>query len=692
MTVRDHWQELWEMGLGPAAFRVGWELRSRLPVVTPHVKVPRVADDGQAWTTRLPFEDPAVVADAMRDRVPKANLDALHDVAQQATRGKILCFGHSVGNYGDPIDWFLDPTTGVRWSETARGATSLSSGPNAGDVKLVWELTRFPHAYHLARAAAFHPESAEGFACALTAQVEAFAASSEPGCGVHWSSGQEIAIRMLACTFALDTLLARSAEAGRAARRVSAMLVASAAHIEASLDYARRAVNNNHLISEALGLYLAGVLLPQVEGARRWRTLGRTILDQEARRQFYPDGAYLNLSHNYHRNVLQLLVAASLIARAGGDGPCASWLSAMDRSLEFLLMHQNPADGRLPNFGPNDGSNPMPLATTDFSDFRPMLQTLAALVRGERLYVAGPWDEAVAWTLGPTALDLPLRPPRCTSRSFSHTGFHVLRDKDEHTFATFRCGSLLDRHGQIDMLHVDVWWRGLNVAVDGGTYLYNGPEAWHRHFTGTGSHNTLTVDGRDQMLHFRKFRYLYRTKAKLLSFDVRDGATLCAGQHYGYARHPGACVHRRAILATGGLVVVVDRVTGEGDHDVRLQWLFGPFGVRQTDARASVTLDTPEGQYTARAYDASARLLEGTVVAGQLDPPRGWLSRYYADKVAAPSLAVQARCSLPLTWITVLGPGDVVLEKEGDLFTAGCDGVRASFRIVEGLVVLVERS
>ena len=49
----------------------------------------------------------------------------------------------------------------------------------------------------------------------------------------------------------------------------------------------------------------------------------------------------------------------------------------------------------------------------------------------------------------------------------------------------------------MDMLHLDVWWRGCNVLVDGGSYLYNGPGVWHNHFQSANSHNTVVVDSRD---------------------------------------------------------------------------------------------------------------------------------------------------------------------------------------------------
>jgi asparagine synthase (glutamine-hydrolysing) len=346
----------------------------------------------------------------------------------------------------------------------------------------------------------------------------------------------------------------------------------------------------------------------------------------------------------------------------------------MERSLTFLLAHQNPADGRLPNYGANDGSLPGLLSTCDFPDFRPLLQTLSVIVRGERLYQPGPWDEMPLWFVGPGALDLPIRPPSRTSVSFAPTGYHVLRGSDESSFCAFRCGSVRDRFSQIDMLHLDVWWRGLNVLTDGGSYLYNGPHVWHEHFMRTGSHNTIELDGRDQMLHFRQFKTLYWTRASLCKFEERPGCAVIEGEHFGYQRHRGGCVHRRSVMfAKDDLWVVVDHISGSGHHSARLHWLAGEFP--WTDTESGLELTTPEGRFSVSILDCDGHPKPHTTAAGVVAPPRGWLSRYYGEKTAVPSLVVEQRAELPLTMVTILS---------GAAYTASVDEGRWALRLNDG--------
>ena len=697
MHLRDSLQEVRELGLRGTLFRAVWELKARTGLLTflepDFLPLADAIEDGLGrvqsslpWTARLPFADPMAVAAEMGPRIPAPALGSLLATAEEALHGRIVCFGQWVGDYGEPIDWHRNPLNGMRWDETLPWPKAMQN-PGAGDIKLAWEVGRFPHAYHLARAAAFYPENSEAFSVGLLRQFEDFLQANPHGKGVHWASGQEVSFRLLSWLFALDVLLLRSSVAASAANVVARALIEGAIHVEHHLSYAKVAVYNNHLLSEALLLYVAGVLLADAPAAERWRKTGQDVLDEQAELQFYRDGAYIQHSHNYHRLALVDLLWACALARSAGGTPSKSWLGAMERSLDFLVAHQNPVDGRLPNFGNNDGARPSPLSTCPFSSFRATLQAVSILVRGERLYDAGPWDESAAWLLGPKSLDAPLRPPKQASVSFAPSGYHVMRGNGASSFGTFRCGSLRDRFSQIDMLHLDVWWRGENVLVDGGSYLYNGPARWNHHFMGTESHNTVMVDGIDQMLHHRRFKCLYRTRASTLLFEDCDDYALCAGEHYGFVRHPGRCVHRRCVLfLKDDLWLVVDTIRGLGQHTARLHWLGGEYSHTYDAAAALMTLETPRGRFHVATMDEGARPVSGVVVRGGEDPPRGWLSRHYAEKVPVPSLAVERRGPLPVTFVSVLAHEMPALALRNGRWFLSRPGREVSFTLEDGLV------
>jgi Heparinase II/III-like protein/Heparinase II/III N-terminus len=648
-------QELRELGVRGAAFRSWWEFKTRsglgayleLPVEKLAFELaPAVRLDPRT----IGFASPESVMRIVEGRIGQEAQRALLTHANDAACGRILCFGRWHASYGDPIDWHLNPISRYRWAGECHWSSALKHTSEIGDVKFTWEVGRFPHGYWMGRAGAFFPDYRQRFCKSLLQHIEAFESSNPFGRGVHWYSGQEVAIRTLSFLFAYHAFGYQRPFGEYVARA----LYRAGLYLQSHIDYSREAVYNNHLIWEAVGLYFAGSLLSGVPGTGRWASAGRRILDQQAERQIYPDGGYIQQSNSYHRMAIQAYLVASIL----NEKTPPDWRAAVERSLDFLVAQQNPTTGQLPNFGANDGTLPCILSTCDYTDFRPALQSASLFARGERLYEPGPWDEEAAWLLGSSSLERPLHRPLFSSRSFEHTGQHVLRGKDGGSFAVFRCGSLQDRFSQIDMLHLDVWWHGHNVLADPGSYLYNGPREWHDHFLRTESHNTVQVDHRDQMLHYRRFKCLYWTRAKLLRFEDNADWALCEGEHYGYQRHPGRCVHRRSVLLVkDDLWVVADRMEGSGTHHVRIHWLGGNFPYCPgLDGQTSLRLETPDGPFHVGVFNAAGGPLSGAIVAGQDDPPRGWLSRYYGEKVPVPSLVVEMSERLPFTLVSILSP------------------------------------
>ena len=654
-ALRHQFQELRELGLSRTCRRVLWECKTRSGLAARTTRsTPTDSHGVPSWPA---FPAPKSVADAMRDRIPAEQLSALQTLAGNASRGVIRAFQRWDADYGSPIDWHRNPTTGRSWPHDLHWSKALRAEAAAGDVKLTWEIGRFPQAYWFARAAAYFPPQAQSFTQAFLSHFDSFLHANPFGVGVHWGSGQEVVFRSMAWLFARSAFQSLGTLPASFDARLAPALVQATGYVAGHIEYAQHAVYNNHLLSEAFGLLLGGLIFPSHSAGSGWSRRGLDLLNQQADAQIYPDGGYIQQSHNYHRLAVQVYLYALSVLQSLQPQADIRFLPALERSLEFLLAHQNPTDGSLPNYGANDGALPCLLSTCDYSDFRPTLQAASLATRGERLYPAGPWDEEAAWLLGPDHLSAPQRSFTRRSVSFAHTGFHVLRANRPDTFAAFRCGTLRDRFSQIDMLHLDVWWKGHNVLTDPGSYLYNGPAAWNEYCMRTAGHNTLQVDGLDQMLHYRRFKCLYWTKARLLRFEDSPDWTLCEGEHYGFQRTASGVVHRRSVwFRKDGLWVVADHVLGSGTHDLRLHWLAGDFPVLPSREPAAVALQTPSGAFHLSVLTHNGQPLPAAVAIGQTDPPRGWLSRYYGEKTAVPSIAVTPQCQLPVTLVSVLGP------------------------------------
>jgi asparagine synthase (glutamine-hydrolysing) len=671
MSLRDLWRELADTGPSEVLFRSVWEVKMRTGLMerlAAPAPLPRHLAR-EAWHERIPFTSPSVAGEWLRGHLPESAGQQLFERAEASLRGGVLAFGRLPLEYGSPIEWHRHPVTGRRWPADAHWSRAFRT-PGDGDIKFIWEIGRFPHAFWIARAAALDPDRAPRYASALARQIRDFRSASPYGRGVHWSSGLEIAIRVMSWVFAAHVLAPHWDEDVRS--EVGTGILESAAHIDEYFDFARRSVSNDHLIGESLALLISSCLFPSHERAGAWRSTALRVLSKEADRQIDGDGAYFMWSHTYQRSVLQYYLWASRFA--GRD-----WNAPLERSLRFLLAHMNPEDGRLPNTGSNDGGLPALLSTCDYTDFRPVLQAVSVTTQGRKVFGGGPWDEEALWLCGAESLQPARQAPRFESAAFHEAGSYVLRGSDPSTFLTFRCGSVANRFPQIDMLHVDVWWKGRNLLVDGGTYLYNGPREWHEFFHRTGSHNTVMIDGGDQMVHQRQFRVIYWTRAAAHRFLDNDRFALVSGQHFGYRRTRDCVHHRSVLLVKDHFIVVYDVVTGPGAHDLRLQWQGGDFPFTASAGRMTLRVSDSSFQTVVKTFDGNDA--STSVQLGSTDPIRGWFSRYYGEKIAAPSLVAVTRSHLPAGFVTVMTPVTPDFVIRGREWLVSCGPASARFEI-----------
>jgi hypothetical protein len=204
---------------------------------------------------------------------------------------------------------------------------------------------------------------------------------------------------------------------------------------------------------------------------------------------------------NYHRVVIQLLTWALALAKANNESFSKVVYDRAAVSLNFLLSCTNEKDGCLPNYGANDGALFFPLNNNDFRDYRPQLEALSILLGKE--FPLGSFEDKYWYGLNFTSSTGITPYLGIGASNFPDGGYYILKDKNSMTF--IRCGNHKDRPSQADNLHIDIWADGENILRDGGSYKYNTDEETIRYFFGTASHNTVMLDGYDQMQKGARF-------------------------------------------------------------------------------------------------------------------------------------------------------------------------------------------
>jgi Heparinase II/III-like protein len=480
------------------------------------------------------------------------------------------------GSWNAALWWFgwheeSLPNGAPDWRRNPFGARGDSEAPwwrigefaaGAGDIKGLWELSRFDWLVAYATCAANGDAASLG---RLNLWLADWSATNPPYRGPNWKCGQEASIRVMHLLLAAIVL-------GQEEAPEPGLVDLIAAHLQRIAPTMSYAIGqqNNHGTSEAAALFVGGDFLAGAGDARgpRWSARGRRWLEERAAWLIEPDGSFSQYSLNYHRVMLDTYsFAEAWRGRHGLPAFSPRMQARLGAATHWLRAFVDPASGDAPNLGANDGARLLPLTATDYRDFRPSLQLAAALWLDARaIREAGAWDSPADW-LGVGRPEALLPAPG--TQSFDDGGYHVLRAGTAAAF--LRYPRFRFRPSQSDALHLDLWVGGRNLLRDAGSFSYNVGDAgsW---FAGTAAHNTVEFDGRDQMPRLGRFLFgdWLGSRAVELARDDADGARAAAG----YCDRQGARHHRVATLRARGLTCV-DELSGRFEKAIA-RWRLAP--------------------------------------------------------------------------------------------------------------------
>lgn len=564
------------------------------------------------------------------DQLPNIDQPPI-DEAEAILAGHWRYFEGQPLNVGFPPDWHLNPSNNVRLPTDQHW--SLIGDFQAGDIKLVWEASRFGVVFPLVRAYAGTRD--ERYAAAFWQLIEDWGAHNPPQTGANWKCGQETTFRLMAWCFGLYGFADSPHSTPERVVSMAAMIAAQAERIAGNIAYAQ-SQKNNHGISEGVGLWTVGLLFPELAQAEKWREHGQRVIVNETRRQIYADGSYVQHSTNYHRVMLHDLLWALRLGEINARRLPDEVYTRFEQATQFLYQLVDGTTGSVPNYGANDGALILPLNNCAYTDFRPVVQAACVLAQNKRVYPAGAWDEDLLWLFGRADFETGHR----SQVDLAAGGYYTLRGA--HSWAMIRCAHYQDRPSHADQLHFDLWWRGINIACDAGTYLYNGQPPWDNRLAATAMHNTATVDGHDQMTRAGRFLWLDWAQGRV----TRQAANYWEGEHNGYA----PVRHQRGILKLDDDTwMVIDRLSDQTDHEYRLHWLLPDLPYHADESK--VRLQTNAGDYNVQVGCSVQSAF--SLVRADTASTRGWCSLYYGEKEPALSCSLVVNATQNCTFWTI---------------------------------------
>ena len=280
-------------------------------------------------------------------------------------------------------------------------------------------------------------------------------------------------------------------------------------------------------------------------------------------------------------------------------------------------------------------------------------------------------------------MDVPEQGPK----GYLNGGIYIMRGSQSK--AVIRCTDYRARPSHADQLHMDLWWRGYNIACDAGTYLYSGEGVWQNGLAHTSAHNTVIVDNKDQMKMVSRFTWTDWARGKVLKHDAK----IWQGEHDGYKRLTDPVSHKRTVMfLSEDRWLVVDHLDARQVHHYALHWLLcdGEYGVQKQASAKGLWLVPAhmDGRPSDSKIHIQMGLLDGksafSVVRGDPKSTRGWRSQYYGRKEPAISIVLETDQTQVCFW-TFFGFENDSIESMGSVLKLRFGDTESSINLQSGL-------
>ena len=449
----------------------------------------------------IPYEKIFFTESPARTDFPEQLTNAITKEADLLVDGNLKYYSYHQKKIGNPPDWFLNPFNQKHFPNTNFHWTELPDFNNAiGDIKNIWEPSRFGWAATLARAYAVTGNAV--YLHTLNNWIVDWTEKNPLNVGPNWKCGQETSIRLLNV---LTTAVILQQD-----KKPSASLVkfveCHVQRIEPTIRYAL-AQRNNHATSELTALFVAFNWLryhsSDAAGHQKKGNHYQTQLEKIVNQLVYPDGSFSQHSITYHRLFIDTVSLALFWSKRLATPSFSNhFKQKIISAINWLTAMLDEASGDCPNLGANDGVLLLNIHSLDYRNFKPSLQLCKAIYQDEMLFADEAVSEPLYWLeINKAALkkvDFEKK-----SKVFA-CGYSIMQSSQSWALCRFPYFKFRPSHN--DVLHFDLWYKGKNILMDSGSYSYNpGKDYTGADLKSVHAHNTVSFDGKEQMPRLSRF-------------------------------------------------------------------------------------------------------------------------------------------------------------------------------------------
>lgn len=370
----------------------------------------------------------------------------------------------------------------------------------------------------------------------------------------------------------------------------------------------------NHRTIELYAIFSVAVLFPELPDASDLLAFSKRELLLNLSQDFLADGVQKELSTDYHHTVLKNFLRVRELAELNGIHFPSEFDVLLQKALDFSVYAHKP-DGWLPAI--NDG---------DINSYLSMLRKAHRYFPSDALLYAASQGEAG-------------QPPSQRCKLFKDSGYCILRsDWSEQPYRDgryllFDAGPLgFGSHGHYDLLSFEAAAFGRSLVVDPGRFTYHDQTLdgvnWRHQFKGTAAHNTVMVDGKDQIAFSGEKPAGPEPTAQVLKFVSQDGFDYVQG----LAQSPQyPATHCRSIFfVEQEYWLISDRLSSAQSHHYRQFFHLPPEALHKTEFL--------DHAYAVGFNSPNLLVLQPRMPGIRATQEQGYFSPEYGVKQAAPVL------------------------------------------------------
>jgi len=426
------------------------------------------------------------------------------------------------------------------------------------DIKMVWELSRFQYAIPLALA--FYKTGEEKYINKWQGLISDWIEKNPVYFGPNWINAMEVAIRACNWIFSWE-IIAEKGKQNRGKKlekefleKFLGSLIEHGKFILRNLEYAP--IRSNHYLSDIVGLIYLGIMFPEFKESKKWLKKGLKALEEEMKFQVYNDGVDYELSIAYHRYVTELFLWAGRLCKENDINLSLEFWEKLKKMVEFSHYYTKP-NGLAPQIGDTDDGR-LHIVWEDFYH----------------------WDKRnhfALFNLYNYVFGKTLENTEKSSKSFSQSGFYIMRDKDFYliTGRNKCCYGRGGSHIHNDILSFELSMLGNDFIVDPGTYVYTPDFKARNRFRKTRAHNTVMIDNQEQNPISKDPFYIEQTgELTVNQWEINKEKIVLEAEHNCYERLRCSVIHNRTFSFNKKerVLHIKDKFKGRGDHE--LEWNF----------------------------------------------------------------------------------------------------------------------